>query len=253
MTTTGTGTAPPDPTRTTTREHHHPDRTAEGASDTGPDGAVTGPDGAAAAWDLPAEARAASRARDLTARTLRGWHVTDPASGGDIADVVLMVDELVTNAVVHGAGPVRLALRLDGTLLTAEVSDAHPAAPAVPGGPPRVLDWAEAGRGLLLVAALATDFGARPRPPGKTVWFTRHLTPTPAAPGAEPGADAGAADPSAADAGAEGGGEPGAEPVDVDEGGGVRGGEGRADSDTADSGGAVSAPRRPEPGRAPAR
>ncbi|NVI93059.1 ATP-binding protein, partial [Actinomadura sp. BRA 177] len=78
-------------------------------------------------WDLPAQARAASRARALTAAALRHWHVTDPADTGDI---VLMVDELVTNAVVHGTGPVRLALRLDGTLLTAEVTDAHPAAPA---------------------------------------------------------------------------------------------------------------------------
>ncbi|MFB4310338.1 ATP-binding protein [Actinomadura sp. GTD37] len=137
---------------------------ADGADGGGPD----------AAWDLPAQAHAASRARDLTARTLRDWHVTDPA------DIVLMVDELVTNAVVHGTGPVRLALRLDGALLTAEVSDAHPAAPAVPGGPPRVLDWSEAGRGLLLVAALATAFGARPRPPGKTVWFTRRVTTAPA-------------------------------------------------------------------------
>ncbi|QKW36184.1 ATP-binding protein [Actinomadura sp. NAK00032] len=145
---------------------------------------------AAAAWDLPAQPRAAARARDLTARALRGWHVTDP---DDTADIVLMVDELVTNAVVHGTGPVHLALRLDGdphggpnsrpgggpggALLTAEVSDADPAAPTAPGAPPRVLDWAEAGRGLLLVAALATDHGARPHPPGKTVWFTRRTAP----------------------------------------------------------------------------
>lgn len=159
MTTTGTGTTRPAPTAT---------------KDPAEDGTGGGP---AAAWDLPAHARAASRARDLTARTLRTWHVTDPADTGDI---VLMVDELVTNAVVHGAGPVHLALRLDGALLTAEVGDADPAAPAVPGGPPRVLDWSEAGRGLLLVAALATAFGARPHPTGKTVWFTRRLAHHPA-------------------------------------------------------------------------
>lgn len=134
----------------------------------------------AAAWALAAETRAASRARDLTARTLRRWHVTDPADTGDI---VLMVDELVANAVVHGTGPVHLALRIDGAVLTAEVGDADPATPAAPPGVP---DWSEAGRGLLLVAALATEFGARPAPPGKTVWFTRHLTPAPHPPADPP-------------------------------------------------------------------
>ncbi|MFA1543693.1 ATP-binding protein [Actinomadura monticuli] len=176
MTTTGTGTAPPEPTAT--EDHPHADAATDRADTDGTDtdGTETGRAGTAAAWELPARATAASRARRLTARALRDWHVTDPADTGDI---VLMVDELVTNAVVHGSGPVRLALRLDGTLLTAEVSDADPAPPAAPGGPPRVLDWSEAGRGLLLVVALATAFGALPHPPGKTVWFTRRLTPPP--------------------------------------------------------------------------
>ncbi|MGI5169730.1 ATP-binding protein [Spirillospora sp. CA-253888] len=125
-----------------------------------------------AVWELAAEARAASRARALTGRALREWRVPDPA---DIDDVVLMVDELITNAVLHGGGPVRLRLRLDGPLLTGEVGDRNPAAPAPPGPGPGVLDWAEDGRGLLLVGALATDFGVRPEPAGKTVWFSRLL------------------------------------------------------------------------------
>ncbi|WP_067472147.1 ATP-binding protein [Actinomadura hibisca] len=125
-----------------------------------------------AAWELAAETRAASRARDLTCRALREWRVPDPA---DIDDVVLMVDELITNAILHGTGPVRLRLRLDGALLTGEVGDGNPAAPAPPGPGPALLDWAEDGRGLLLVGALATEFGIRPEPAGKTVWFSRLL------------------------------------------------------------------------------
>ncbi|WP_179279113.1 ATP-binding protein [Actinomadura mexicana] len=131
-----------------------------------------------AAWDLAADIRAAAQARALTRRSLRRWRVTGP---DDVADVVLIVDELVTNAVVHGTGPVHLALRLEagqaGARLTGEVGDADPRAPGAPAGPPPVLDWSEAGRGLLLVASLATEFGARPAPPGKTIWFTRDLDP----------------------------------------------------------------------------
>ena len=132
-----------------------------------------------ASWELIAETRAASRARALTGRTLRAWRVSDPT---DLDDIVLMVDELITNAVVHGTGPVRLCLRLEGARLEGpcvigEVSDGNPAAPAAPQTAPHILDWSEAGRGLLLVCALATEFGVRPDGAGKTVWFTRRLHP----------------------------------------------------------------------------
>jgi anti-sigma regulatory factor (Ser/Thr protein kinase) len=132
----------------------------------------------AAVWELTAEAQAASRARALTGQALRDWRITDPA---DIDDIVLMVDELITNAVVHGTGPVRLRLRLDGPQIVGEVTDGSPVVPVTGDAPaaPAVLDWSEAGRGLLLVCALATDFGARPEGTGKTVWFCRLLAAAP--------------------------------------------------------------------------
>jgi anti-sigma regulatory factor (Ser/Thr protein kinase) len=113
---------------------------------------------------------AAAQARVLTRETLHRWGVTDPA---DTDDVVLIVDELVTNAVMHGDGPVRLLLRLDGCRLVGEVGDES-------AGVPRVCESgmdAETGRGLWLVAALAAEFGVRPEAKGKTLWFTRPLAP----------------------------------------------------------------------------
>ncbi|MEO3823828.1 ATP-binding protein [Actinomadura sp. B10D3] len=190
MHTTGTGTTRPADTAAG-------DDTTTGAFGGAHDTVNERPGGTAAGWDLDPGPRAASRARALTGEALRRWHVTDPAA---LDDVVLIVDELVTNAVVHGSGPVRLTLRLDtdpgepaGTAgsepgaegarypvrLVGEVTDAATAVPRVPAEPPRVLDWSEAGRGLLLVAALATEFGARPGPSGKTVWFTRRLSRPP--------------------------------------------------------------------------
>ncbi|MFD0906104.1 ATP-binding protein, partial [Actinomadura sediminis] len=133
--------------------------------------------------DLPARPRAAAAARALTAGALRDWRVADP---DDADDIVLIVDELVTNAVLHGAAPIRLRLHLHGRRLTGEVTDGRAAAP--PPAPADVPLWHEAGRGLLLVAALATEYGTRTNAGGphtsedehaggKTVWFSRLLNP----------------------------------------------------------------------------
>ncbi|MFH9175726.1 ATP-binding protein [Streptomyces albogriseolus] len=98
-----------------------------------------------------------------------GWHHGTPAHDA----VELIVAELTNNAVTHGRVPGRDAeLRLsreDGGRVRVEVSDARGERL------PETRDAGtgeEGGRGLLLVAALAKEWGTAPRPgaPGKTVW-----------------------------------------------------------------------------------
>ena len=89
-------------------------------------------------------------------------------AGGRVCETVeLLVSEVATNALVHGAGDVRVDVRTQGGSVRIEVSDDSPAVPV-----PRDagLDG-ESGRGMALVAALSDDWGTEPRAGGKTVWF----------------------------------------------------------------------------------
>lgn len=91
--------------------------------------------------------------------------------------VVLLTSELVTNAVVHGLGPVQLMLIDDGLRLRVEVSDAETESPQLAPRWPGQMD--ATGRGLLIVDRLADRWGTRPRrtPPGKIVWFELRRPP----------------------------------------------------------------------------
>ncbi|WP_258308476.1 ATP-binding protein [Streptomyces sp. NWU339] len=114
--------------------------------------------------------RGARLARLLAAHQLTEWGHPHGTEAHDT--VVLVVGGLAANAVLHGHVPGRdFALRLvhdDGEgLIRIEVSDTHPALPTrkAPGADE------DGGRGLVLVDALAVDWGVRDRPgPGKTVW-----------------------------------------------------------------------------------
>ena len=157
------------------------------------------PDPAMTAWNcvptiatraLSAEAASVRAARDFTLATLRLWGT--PHSGQDI---VVVVSELVTNALRHalpGAGalpgvgdtgprgPVLLGLLQHGRWLLCAVADPGNAAP-VPRTPGTL---AEAGRGLQMVCALSDQWGyTTPSDEGKVVWamFTaRSAPPSPA-------------------------------------------------------------------------
>lgn len=87
-----------------------------------------------------------------------------------LEDARLLVTELVSNALLHGAGPVGLSLTRAAQRWRVGVEDESPAEPVVR----QVSDDDESGRGMHLVARLATGWGVDSRAdglPGKRVWF----------------------------------------------------------------------------------
>ncbi len=112
-------------------------------------------------WSLAPEARSVARARELARDQLTDWGLQDLV---DTAE--LLVSELVTNALRHGHGEIRVRLLLDRTLVC-EVWDADLAQPRRR----RARDTDEGGRGLQLVGLLSEGWGSRRTPRGKTVWF----------------------------------------------------------------------------------
>jgi anti-sigma regulatory factor (Ser/Thr protein kinase) len=89
-----------------------------------------------------------------------------------VEDVELVVSELVTNAMRHGRGQITMHLEVAPDRVVVGVRDQGAGQPS-----PREPDATDAnGRGLALVAILATKWGVRPEPGGgKVVWCV--LTP----------------------------------------------------------------------------
>ncbi|WP_374955416.1 ATP-binding protein [Streptomyces sp. Ru72] len=133
-------------------------------------GGASGPRPVAAAerrfhFELAAHPGAVARARQLTRARLAGWAVCE-----DTCDTaVLVVSELVTNAIVHTAGEhVVCELHAEDDLVRIAVRD-EGCAPGEP-RPARQRPDEEHGRGLLLVAALCRAWGAQEAGPGLLVW-----------------------------------------------------------------------------------
>ncbi len=84
---------------------------------------------------------------------------------------LIVVSELVTNAVRHARAPVRVALALQDTRIRVEVGDRSRIPPD-----PGAARGDVGGRGLGIVSALA-DWGWRAEEDGKTVWALLHPEP----------------------------------------------------------------------------
>ncbi|SMD25950.1 hypothetical protein SAMN05661093_09528 [Kibdelosporangium aridum] len=87
-------------------------------------------------------------------------------AGVVVDDAVLVVDELVSNALCHAVAPrvCRLSLADQGRCLRIEVDDGSPEQPRM-----RTPDR-HGGRGLVLVDRLASSWGVRHHGHHKTVW-----------------------------------------------------------------------------------
>lgn len=117
---------------------------------------------------LPIDGRSVAAARRLLRDALDGH----PAANTD--DAVLMISELVTNAVRHAHSLLRIEILVAEQTLRVEVVDDDPALPVAPD--PH--HSATSGRGLRIVDDLADRWGVTPGSSGKTVWFEVHLEPS---------------------------------------------------------------------------
>ncbi|WP_129308237.1 SpoIIE family protein phosphatase [Streptomyces sp. L2] len=128
--------------------------------------ARTGPEGELfrnAALELLGGVEAAPRARAFASGVLTSWRF--PAELHDLG--VLAASELVANSLQHGTPPMRLRLRRTDRRLIIEVTDGNDHLPRRRQAEPAD----ESGRGIAIVATIATHWGSRRTPGGgKAVW-----------------------------------------------------------------------------------
>ncbi|MFF7981690.1 SpoIIE family protein phosphatase [Streptomyces sp. NPDC007901] len=113
-----------------------------------------------ATWELPADPALVGEVRAAALGKLAEWGLDEPAFAME-----LILSELVTNAIRHGTGPVRVRLLHHRTLIC-EVTDTSNTAPHLR----RAASTDEGGRGLFLVAQLSRAWGTRHLPEGKVIW-----------------------------------------------------------------------------------
>ncbi|MGW0571947.1 ATP-binding protein [Streptomyces tauricus] len=123
--------------------------------------------------------RGARLARRLVSHRLNDWGHPYTTSANETLS--LITAELTANAVRHGHIPGRdfhLCLTLTDGVVRIEVTDTR-TEKQPPSSPQAADSLSESGRGLLLVEALADNWGVSPRQaaPGKTVWAELRVQP----------------------------------------------------------------------------
>ncbi|MDT0479610.1 SpoIIE family protein phosphatase [Streptomyces doebereineriae] len=113
-----------------------------------------------AGWEMSADPALVGEVRASAMRWLSDRGLDEAAFAAE-----LILSELITNAIRHGAEPIRVRL-LYGRTLICEVSDASNTAPHLR----RAASTDEGGRGLFLVAQLSQSWGTRYLPEGKVIW-----------------------------------------------------------------------------------
>ncbi len=117
----------------------------------------------AAAVDIPADVHAAAAARAVVEALLPEWDLA-----GLQDDAKLIATELITNAYRHAPGTdtFELELVLRGRGVRISLADGSSILPIIA----ELSDDATSGRGMTIVAALGTAWGAEEYRGGKRVW-----------------------------------------------------------------------------------
>jgi len=116
-------------------------------------------------WEVPAEPAAVPGVRAAVVRRLSEWGLDRAAFTTE-----LVVSELLSNAIRHARGPIRVRLLHDRSLIC-EVSDGSSTSPHLR----RAALTDEGGRGLFLIAQLVARWGTRYTDRGKVIWTEQPL------------------------------------------------------------------------------
>ncbi|WP_377274204.1 SpoIIE family protein phosphatase [Peterkaempfera sp. SMS 1(5)a] len=120
-----------------------------------------------AEWDVPYDPAAVGEVRAAVTRRLADWGLDELAFTTE-----LLLSELITNAIRHATGPIRVRLLRDESLIC-EVSDTSSTSPHLR----FATTTDEGGRGLFLVAQFAEHWGTRYTAEGKVIWAEQPLPP----------------------------------------------------------------------------